>query len=98
MKARSTKSLRKLASLILGVAILIDILNVNVWAADLGALLSMNAGAAEVIDVIDTMSMEEVTELATLDDEEETEEVEEVEEIEYDIVMALQALLMQSTH
>ena len=89
MKARSTKNLRKLASLILGVAILIDILNVNVWAADLGVLLSMNAGAAEVIDGIDTMSMEEVTELATLDDEEETEEVEEIEEeVEYNIVMA----------
>ena len=57
-------------------------------AADLTALLSMNAGAAEVIDAIDTMSMEEVTELATLDDEEETEEVEEVEEVEYNIVMA----------
>ena len=83
MKARSTKNLRKLASLILGVAILIEIFNVNVWAADLGALLSMNAGAAEVIDVIDTMSMEEVTELATLDDEEEAEEKEE-----YNIVMA----------
>lgn len=83
MKARSTKNLRKLASLVLGVATLVSIFNMEVWAADLSALLSMNAGAAEVIDSIDTMSMEEVTQLATLDDEEEAEEKEK-----YNIVMA----------
>ena len=54
--------------------------DVEVKAADLTVMLSMNAGAAEVIDAIDNMSIEEVTELATLDDEEETEE--------YNIVMA----------
>ena len=74
MKARSTKNLQKLVSLVLGVAILIGFFKIDVWAADLSALLSMNAGAAEVIDSIDTMTMEEVTELATLDDEEEAEE------------------------
>ena len=83
MKARSTKNLQKLVSLVLGVAILIGFFKIDVWAADLSALLSMNAGAAEVIDSIDTMTMEEVTELATLDDEEEAEEKEE-----YNIVMA----------
>ena len=83
MKARGTKNLQKLASLVLGVAILVSIFNIEVWAADLSALLSMSAGAAEVIDSIDTMSMEEVTQLATLDDEEEAEEKEK-----YNIVMA----------
>ena len=83
MKARSKKSLQKLVSLILGIAILFGSFHIDVWAADLSALLSMNAGAAEVIDSIDTMTMEEVTELATLDDEEEAEEKEE-----YNIVMA----------
>lgn len=83
MKARGTKNLRKLASLVLGVAILISVFHIEAWAADLSALLSLNAGAAEVIDSIDTMSMEEVTELATLDDEEEAEEKEK-----YNIVMA----------
>ena len=83
MKARSTKNLQKLVSLVLGVAILIGFFKIDVWAADLSALLSMNAGAAEVIDSIDTMTMEEVTELATLDDEEEAEEKEK-----YNIVMA----------
>lgn len=83
MKARGTKNLRKLASLVLGVAILVSVFHIEAWAADLSALLSLNAGAAEVIDSIDTMSMEEVTELATLDDEEEAEEKEK-----YNIVMA----------
>ena len=83
MKARGTKNLRKLASLVLGVAILVSVFHIEAWAADLSALLSLDAGAAEVIDSIDTMSMEEVTELATLDDEEEAEEKEK-----YNIVMA----------
>ena len=86
MKARSTKNLRKLVSLTLGVAILVSAFRMDVWAADLSALLSLNAGAAEVIDSIDEMSMEEVTELATLDNEDETLEVEET--VEYNIVMA----------
>ena len=84
MKARSTKSLRKLASLVLGVAVLVSAFHMEAWAADLSALLSLNAGAAEVIDSIDEMSMEGVTELATLDDEEEAVE----ETVEYNIVMA----------
>ena len=83
MKARSTKNLRKLASLVLGVAILFSVFHIEAWAAELSVLLSLNAGAAEVIDSIDDMSMEEVTELATLDDEEEAEEKEK-----YNIVMA----------
>jgi len=44
--------------------------------------LSLNAGAAEVIDSIDNLSMEEVTQLATLDDLKEAEEKEK-----YNIVM-----------
>ena len=98
MKARSKKNLRKLVSLTLGVSILFGASEMDVWAADLSALLSMNAGAAEVIDAIDIMTVEEMTELATLDNEEGTEEVkvveetkEEVEEVEeehYNIVMA----------
>ena len=52
-------------------------------AANLTAIMSLNAGAAKVIDSIDDMSMEEVTELATLDDEEEAKEKEK-----YNIVMA----------
>lgn len=83
MKARSKKNLQKLVSLILGTAFLFGVIKIDVLAADLSALLSMNAGAAEVIDAIDTMTMEEVTELATLDDEEEAEEKEK-----YNIVMA----------
>lgn len=83
MKARSKMNLRKLVSLILGVVYSVSFFTIDVWAADLSVLLSMNAGAAEVIDSIDTMSMEEVTELATLDDEEEAEEKEK-----YNIVMA----------
>lgn len=80
MKARSIKNLRKLAALVFGIAMLVCNFDVEVKAADLTVMLSMNAGAAEVIDAIDNMSIEEVTELATLDDEEETEE--------YNIVMA----------
>ena len=83
MKARSKKNLQKLVSLVLGMVFLFGVIKIDVWAADLSALLSMNAGAAEVIDAIDTMTMDEVTELATLDDEEEAEEKEE-----YNIVMA----------
>ena len=91
MKARSKKNLQKLVSLILGVSILFGASEMDVWAADLSALLSMNAGAAEVIDAIDAMTIEEMTELATLDDEEEAnEEVVEEEKVEenYNIVMA----------
>ena len=83
MKARSKKSLQKLVSLVLGTVLLVGVFKIDVLAADLSALLSMNAGAAEVIDAIDTMTMEEVTELATLDDEEEAKEKEK-----YNIVMA----------
>ena len=96
MKARSKKNLRKLVSLILGISILFGASEMDVWATDLSALLSMNAGAAEVMNAIDMMTIEEITELATLDDEEEAKEevVEEIveeeieEEVNYDLVMA----------
>lgn len=83
MKAKSKSSLRKLAGLMLGCFTLVSILSIEVWAADLSALLSLNAGAAEVIDSIDNMSKEEVTKLAATDDEEEAKEKEK-----YNIVMA----------
>ena len=83
MKVKSKKSLRKLGSSILGGFVLFSILTIEVWAADLSTLLSLNAGAAKVIDSIDNMTMEEVTKLATLDDEEEAKEAEK-----YNIVMA----------
>ena len=83
MKVKSKINLRKLGSLILGSVLLFGVLTVEVWAADLSALLSLSAGAAEVIDSIDQLTMEEVTELATLDDEEEAKEAEK-----YNIVMA----------
>lgn len=83
MKVKSKISLRKLGSLILGSVLMFSIITVDVWAADLSALLSLSAGAAEVIDSIDGLSKEEVTELATLDDEEEAKEAEK-----YNIVMA----------
>ena len=83
MKARSKKNLRKLVSLVLGVSILFGASEMDVWAADLSALLSMNAGAAEVMGAIDIMTIEEMTELATLDNEEETkEEIEKVVEVD----------------
>lgn len=85
MKAKSKMSLRKLASLILGSFMVVSILTVKVWAADLSVLLSLNAGAAKVIDSIDTMTMEEVNQLATLDDGEEAKEAEEAKK--YNIVM-----------
>ena len=71
MKARSKKNLRKLVSLVLGVAILSGSSEMEVWAADLPALLSMNAGAAEVIEAIGAMTIDEVTELAALEKAEE---------------------------
>ena len=83
MKVKSKKNLRKLGSAVLGCLMLFSILTIEVWAADLSTLLSLNAGAAKVIDSIDNMTMEEVTELATLDDEEEAKEAEK-----YNIVMA----------
>lgn len=83
MKVKSKINLRKLSSLILGSILLFSVLTVEVWAADLSALLSLSAGAAEVIDSIDQLTMEEVTELATLDDKEEAKEAEK-----YNIVMA----------
>lgn len=83
MKAKSKRDLRKLESLILGCWALFSILTIEVWAADLSTLLSLNAGAAKVIDSIDNMTMEEMTEIATLDDEEEAKEAEK-----YNMVMA----------
>ena len=91
MKVKSKMSLRKLASLVLTSFILFSILTIEVFAADFSVLLSLNAGAARVIDSIDNMTMEEVTELATLDDEEEAKEAEaeaKAEAEEYNIVMA----------
>ena len=83
MKARSNKNLQKLVAYMLGIAVLVSAFSNDVMAANINAILSLNAGAAEVIDSIDNMSMEEVTELATLDDEEEAKEKEK-----YNIVMA----------
>ena len=83
MKARSNKSLQKLVACVLGFALFFGAFSNEVVAANLTAIMSLNAGAAKVIDSIDNMSMEEVTELATLDDEEEAKEKEK-----YNIVMA----------
>ncbi len=83
MKARSNKSLQKLVATVLGFVLFFGVFSNEVMAANLTALMNLNAGAAEVIDSIDNMSMEEVTELATLDDEEEAKEKEK-----YNIVMA----------
>ena len=83
MKARSNKSLQKLVACVLGIALFFGAFSNEVVAANLTAIMSLNAGAAKVIDSIDNMSMEEVTELATLDDEEEAKEKEK-----YNIVMA----------
>ena len=83
MKARSNKSLQKLVACVLGIALFFGAFSNEVVAANLTAIMSLNAGAAKVIDSIDNMSVEEVTELATLDDEEEAKEKEK-----YNIVMA----------
>ena len=83
MKARSNKSLQKLVATVIGFTLFFGIFSNEVMAANLTAIMSLNAGAAKVIDSIDNMSMEEVTELATLDDEEEAKEKEK-----YNIVMA----------
>ena len=83
MKARSNKSLQKLVACVLGIALFFGAFSNEVVAANLTTIMSLNAGAAKVIDSIDNMSMEEVTELATLDDEEEAKEEEK-----YNIVMA----------
>ena len=81
MKLRSNKSLQKLVACVLGIVVFFTTFSNEVMAANLTAIMSLNAGAAKVIDSIDDMSMEEVTELATLDDEEEAKE-------KYNIVMA----------
>ena len=81
MKLRSNKSLQKLVACVLGIVVFFTTFSNEVMAANLTAIMSLNAGAAKVIDSIDNMSMEEVTELATLDDEEEAKE-------KYNIVMA----------
>lgn len=83
MKLRSNKSLQRLVACILGIVVFFTTFSNEVMAANLTAIMSLNAGAAKVIDSIDDMSMEEVTELATLDDEEEAKEKEK-----YNIVMA----------
>lgn len=89
MKMKCKTSLRKFASVMLCGCLLVSILTIEAWAADLSVLLNLNAGAAEVIDSIDNMSMEEVTELATLEDETEANEATEEEDNkeEYNIVM-----------
>ena len=87
MKMKCKTSLRKFASVMLCGGLLVSILTIEAWAADLSVLLNLNAGAAEVIDSIDNMSMEEVTELATLDEETEAAKEEDKKE-EYHIVMA----------
>ena len=83
MKLRSNKSLQRLVACVLGIVVFFTTFSNEVMAANLTAIMSLNAGAAKVIDSIDNMSMEEVTELATLDDEEEAKEKEK-----YNIVMA----------
>ena len=83
MKLRSNKSLQRLVACVLGIVVFFITFSNEVMAANLTAIMSLNAGAAKVIDSIDDMSMEEVTELATLDDEEEAKEKEK-----YNIVMA----------
>lgn len=83
MKLRSNKSLQRLVACVLGIVVFFTTFSNEVMAANLTAIMSLNAGAAKVIDSIDDMSMEEVTELATLDDEEEAKEKEK-----YNIVMA----------
>lgn len=83
MKLRSNKSLQRLVACVLGIVVFFTTFSNEVMAANLTAIMSLNAGAAKAIDSIDDMSMEEVTELATLDDEEEAKEKEK-----YNIVMA----------
>ncbi len=64
MKTRSRKHLHKAVMLLLGVMILTGIQSTKVMAIESQDLLSLNAGAAEVIDSIDDMSHEEMEELA----------------------------------
>ncbi len=79
MKAESTKSLQKLVGILLGAMVFCSLVPIEGKAANLSAFMSLNAGAATVIDSIDNLSKEEVNELAALDDEEEEK---------YNIVMA----------
>ena len=83
MILRSNRSLQKLVACVLGITVFFGVFSNEVVAANLTAIMNLNAGAAEVIDSIDNMSAEEVTELASLDDEEEAKEKEK-----YNIVMA----------
>lgn len=64
MRTRSRKHLHKAVMLLLGVMILTGIQSTKVMAIESQDLLSLNAGAAEVIDSIDNMSHEEMEELA----------------------------------
>ena len=83
METKSIKSLQKLVACVVGILLFFGIFSNEVVATNLTKIMSMNAGAAKVIDSIDNMSMEEVTQLAASDDEEEAEEREK-----YNIVMA----------
>ena len=83
MKTNSVKSLQKLGVLVLSMVLFFGLFSVEGVASNLATIMSVNAGAANVIDSIDNMSMDEVAELAALDDEEEAKEKEK-----YNIVMA----------
>ncbi len=78
MKAESTKSLQKSGGIVFGILVFFSLFSMEGKANDLSAFMSLNAGAATVIDSIDGMSMEEVNDLAALEEKEE----------QYDIVMA----------
>ena len=73
METRSIKSLQKLVACVIGIIVFWGIFNNEVVATNLTKIMSMNAGAAKVIDSIDNMSLEEVTQLAASDDEKEAE-------------------------
>ncbi|MBR5596835.1 MAG: cell wall hydrolase [Lachnospiraceae bacterium] len=83
MEAKCRESLRKIVACVLGIVVFFGVFSNEVLATNLTAIMSLNAGAAKVIDSIDDMSMEEVTKLATSDDEEEAKEKEK-----YNMVMA----------
>lgn len=103
MKTGNSKILQKLAAVMLGVMTFTAVTETEVMAADLTAFMSLNAGAAEILDTMALMTEEELAEIPTLEDKKEdtkkeevaekTEEEEEEEEAkeetkEYNLVMA----------
>lgn len=79
MKTESRKSLQYLAALILGVLVATGIFGMKSKAAEEPTLVSLHAGAAEVLDAVDFLTLEEMAEIAT--------QVEE-REAQYTLVMA----------